>query len=248
MKNILFLISGFIILFLSNCQTEDYKLYDVSQTNRIYFEYDSLSFIYGARADKECDIRIPIKLIGMVNIDKDVEFDLDIDAYESTGKQNFHYTIEENQYFKKDSVLAYINIDFDRSKLIKDVEYSLYIYLKGNEHYIPANNKCCTIEFGDITISQPTWWKTDRLGEYTEEKYILFIECFKKTQIITPVIYDAITYLWGEFLDKTDHWRHKWLLTTYTYTSYFKQYFYVPMYEYYLETGDERYEIPNPNA
>lgn len=69
---------------------------------------------------------------------------------------------------------------------------------------------------------------------------------FHATKDIKPIIYQQIVDKWGLYLDKTDYWRYPWLLTTYTYTTYFREYMYTPMYEYYLLSGDERYKLPNP--
>ena len=234
---------------LSACDDENYQLYDADQINKIYFGADSVNFVYGARNDEECDVRIPIKLIGLANLEKDDVFQVEIDNYESTAKNGVHYTLNEQQYFKKDSTMAYINIDLHKEALVKDVTYTIILRLGTTDHYTPANERQkCVITFGDTYIEQPAWWLPDRLGTYTQEKLILFIQYFHKTKVNTPVIYEAIKFGWGEYLDTPDedNSRFEHLLTTYSYITYFKEYFYEPMYEYYLKTGDKRYEIPNP--
>lgn len=239
----------FIGTFLTtSCDDENYQLYDASQINKIYFGVDSVNFIYGAREDLECDVTIPVKLIGLANLEGEGAFKVEIDNYESTAKNGIHYHLDEIQYFGKDSTIAHIKIDLDKSALVKDITYTLILRLGTNEHYTPANTKKCIINFGDTYIEQPAWWKPDRLGTYTQEKLIMFIRCFHATKDITPVLYEAIELGWGKYLDtpSEDNSRFQHLLTTYTYVSYFKQYFYTPMYEYYLETNDKRYEMPDP--
>lgn len=234
----------------TSCEDTDYQVYDASQVNKIYFGTDSVKFSYGAREDLDCDVRIPIKLIGMANLETDVPFVVEIDEYESTAKKDIQFHIADQQLFRKDSVMAYIDLDFVRDNLIKDVSYTLILRLGSNESYVPANNKKCVITFGDTYIEQPAWWKPDRLGTYSQEKLILFIQCFHKTKDTYPVIYEAIESGWGEYLDtpSESNSRFPYLLTTAAYLTYFKENFYKPMYEYYLATGDERYAMPDPDT
>lgn len=231
-----------------SCDDENYQLYDAGAINKIYFGVDTVNFIYGARADLDCDVTIPVKLIGLASLEQDDAFRVEVDNYESLAKNGIHYRMDELQFFHKDSTMAYIKIDFDKNALVKDVVYTLILRLGTNDRYAPANTKKCIITFGDTYIQQPAWWKPDRLGTYTQEKLIMFIQCFQGTKEITPLIYEAIELDWGEYLDtpSESNSRFQHLLTTYTYVTYFKEYFYTPMYEYYLKTGDKRYQMPDP--
>lgn len=235
-----------VVLVCAACVDDDYQLYDTSQINRIYFARDSAAFIYGPREDRECDLEIPVKLIGMANLDEDMEFRVVADEKRSTAKAGIHYRLDGKQFFRKDSVMATVRLDFIKPALIRDMEYTLYLYLQANENFRPTNKVCCVLRFGDITLPQPAWWMPDRLGTYNQDKLVLFMKYFWATESITPVLYEQIVTLWGKYLDNEEHWRFPWLLTTYTYVGYFRQYVYTPMYAYYLETGDEHYRIPNP--
>lgn len=234
------------LVALWGCEKENYLLYDDSQVNRMYFATDTLTFIYGAREDQECDLEVPVKLIGLANLDEDAEFLVVADEFHSTAKAGIHYELAEKQYFRKDSVTAVVKLDFKKEALIRDMQYTLQLYLKGNDSYQPTNHISCKITFGDITLPQPGWWLPDRLGTYNQEKYVLFMKYFRESREITPILYDQIVGLWGEFLDNEKHDRYVHLLTTYTYVSYFKQYIYTPMYEYYQKSGDEHYMMPDP--
>lgn len=230
------------------CTNDDYQLYDTSLVNKIYFERDSFFFEYGPREDKEVDLEIPISLIGLANLQQDAEFKVSADIQNSTAKSGVHYGMDELQVFMKDSVTAVIKLDFKRYNLVKDIQYKLYLNLESNEGYIPTNKTRCVVFFGDISIEQPAWWRPDRLGTYSQEKLILFIKCFQSTKESLPVMYDGIVSKWGEFLDNEEHDRYQYLLTTYVYLGFLRQYLYTPMYEYYLQTGDERYRMPNPET
>ncbi|MGL5682047.1 MAG: DUF4843 domain-containing protein [Marinifilaceae bacterium] len=243
-KRIILLVG--IIISLYSCNENSYLLYDGDQINQIYIAQDSVGFVYGPRPDKDVDVMIPVKLIGMVNQNADEAFEIEVDEFESTAILGNHITLSETPRFGKDSTIATLKFNVNKSNLVKNVTYTLYFKIKQTDKFKPTNDKICTLTFGDTYIDQPAWWLPDRLGTYTQEKLVLFIEYFKDTQEATPVIYDAIVLRWGEYLDNVEHNRFQYLLTTYTYTSYFRQYIYTRMYEYYLETGDELYAIPNP--
>lgn len=237
-----------ILLFgaLYSCTNEDYQLYNTSLTNKIYFDRDSFFFQYGPREDKEVDLEVPISLIGLANFDQDVEFKVSADIRNSTAKLGIHYDMNEIQVFMKDSVTAAIKLDFKRDNLVKDIQYKFYLNLEANDDYIPTNRTRCVVFFGDISLEQPAWWRPDRLGTYNQEKLILFIKYFHATKDLLPVLYDDIESKWGEYLDNTSHGRYEYLLTTYVYTGYFKQHIYTPMYEYYIQSGDDHYKLPDP--
>ena len=76
---------------LFSCTYEDYKLYNTSLTNKIYFDKDTFFFEYGPREDKEVDLEVPISLIGLANLDQDVEFKVSADVRNSTAKLGVHY-------------------------------------------------------------------------------------------------------------------------------------------------------------
>ena len=146
----------------------------------------------------------------------------------------------------KDSVTAAIKLDFKRDNLVKDIQYKLYLNLEANDDYIPTNRTRCVVFFGDISLEQPEWWRPDRLGTYNQDKLILFIKYFHATKESLPVLYDDIVSKWGEYLDNTAHDRFEYLLTTYVYLGFFKQHVYTPMYEYYIQSGDDHYKLPDP--
>ena len=93
---------------LFSCTDEDYKLYNTSLTNKIYFDKDTFYFEYGPREDIEVDLEVPFSLIGLANLAQDVEFKVSADVRNSTAKLGVHYDMNEIQEIKKDSVTAAI--------------------------------------------------------------------------------------------------------------------------------------------
>lgn len=236
-------------LSFTSCNTDNYLLYDTSSINKLYFQNDTVKFVYGPKPDKEIDIAVPVKLIGFVNLESDASFIVEIDEARSTAKNGVEYTLSEEVRIMKDSSIAYVNINIDKTKLVKDLKYKLYLRIRENDTYAPTNKVKCYVEFGDTSIPQPAWWKPDRLGAYTQEKLILFIEYFHRSKDSKPKIFDAIVYGWGLYLEEpcNGNGRFQHLLTTAVYLTYFIEEIYQPMYEYYVASGyNPLYEIPQP--
>ena len=82
------------------------------------------------------------------------------------------------------------------------------------------------------------------MGDYNQEKLILFVDYYHQSKEKSSVIYEAIRKQWGENLDQGTATN---LLTIYKYQGYLNRYILTPMYEYYFETNDLMYQIPNPN-
>lgn len=120
----------------------------------------------------------------------------------------------------------------------------LTLRLVENENYVPTDIRECVISFSNKDIEAPVWWRSDKLGDYNQEKLILFVDYYHQSEEKSPVIYEAIRKKWGENLDQGTETN---LLTIYKYQGYLNRYILNPMYEYYLETNDQMYQIPNPN-
>lgn len=247
MRYSLFILILFLSLVFAACEDDNYQLYDTGQINTIFFEKDTIRFNYGLNMDKDCDIELNLGLIGLVNTEQDIPFVVKPDGKSSTAKLNLHYTMEAQQFFMKDSVRAHIKLDLFKDELVKNVEYKLYLQLGENEYFRPTHRTRCVVIFGDISLQQPAWWLPDYLGTYNQDKLVLFVECFRQSKDKAPLIYNMIVQDYGENLDKEDYERYQWLLTTDSHRGFLDKYIYIPMYEYYQQTKDPKYQIPDPS-
>lgn len=240
---IYFLFCMGIILFFS-CEKNDYQIYDRNQRNKLFFDSDSLQFIYGLTRDHDIDLNVKVNLIGFVDLKENQLFEVQIVKEKTTAQEGVHFTLPQEIMLLKDSIVAYIPLDFHKSNLEKNKEYVLTLRLLENENYMPTDIRECTISFGDKDIAAPIWWRSDKLGDYNQEKLILFVDYYHQSKEKSPVIYESIRNTWGENLDQGTATN---LLTIAKYQGYLNRYILVPMYEYYLETNDSQYQIPNPN-
>ena len=238
----LLLLSGIVTLF--SCEDTDYQIYDKNQKNKLFFAEDSLQFTYGLTRDQDVDLNVEVGLIGFVDLSSSRTFEIEIVKEKTTAREGEHFTLSLENTILKDSTVAFVPLDFHKLNLEKNKEYVLTLRLVENENYVPTDIRECVISFSNKDIEAPVWWRSDKLGDYNQEKLILFVDYYNQSEEKSPVIYEAIRKKWGENLDQGTETN---LLTIYKYQGYLNRYILNPMYEYYLETNDQMYQIPNPN-
>ena len=238
----LLFLSGIISLF--SCEDTDYQIYNKNQHDKLFFTKDSVQFTYGLSRDQDIDLKVEVNLIGFVDLLQDKTFKIEIVKEKTTAERGEHFTLSEENRIGKDSAIAFIPLDFHKLNLEKNKEYMLTLRLVENENYVPTDIRECVILFSNKDIEAPVWWRSDKLGEYNQEKLILFVDYYHQSKEKSPVIYESIRKEWGENLDQGTATN---LLTIYKYQGYLNRYILTPMYEYYLETSDPMYQIPNPN-
>lgn len=238
----LFIICSILSLF--SCEDTDYQLYNKNDKDKLFFTKDTIRFTYGLNRDLEVDLNVQVQLIGFVNQSKDQTFQIGIVKEKTTAINGKHYLVTEANIMAKDSSMAYIPVDFQKLQLEKNKEYQLTLQLIENEHYAPTDIKECVILFDNKDIEAPVWWRAEKLGEYNQEKFILLVDYFHQSEKKSPVLFNAIKSKWGENLDQGTETN---LLTIYQYQGFLNRYILTPMYEYYLETNNPMYQIPNPN-
>lgn len=238
----LLLFCGMTSLF--SCEDTDYQIYNKNDKDKLFFTKDTIRFTYGLSRDLEVDLNAQVKLIGFVDQSEDKTFRIEVVKEKTTATNGEHFTVPEANTLVKDSSAANIPIDLHKLKLEKNKEYMLTLQLVENENYAPTDIKECVILFDNKDIEAPVWWRAEKVGEYNQEKLILFVDFYHQAEEKSPVIHAAIKAKWGENLDQGTATN---LLTVYQYQGFLNRYILTPMYEYYLETNDPMYQIPNPN-
>ena len=235
-------------LAIAACGETDYLKYDTSQKKQCFFRDDSVRFIFGLLPDQEIDLQIPVDLFGLVDTEKELPFSVSIDKEHSTAIEGNHFQLSKENYFRKDSAAGWIDIDLLKASLEKGKEYILTLELTENTHFSPALKKRCIVYFGDQEIPSPIWWTPSKVGSYNQEKYILLVRYFHQSEKENPAIFQAIVDVHGVNLDKgTNNSLNIELLSDFRYESFFIKYVFSPMYDDYVASGNEMYQIPNPN-
>ena len=230
---------------LPACENTDYLKYNSSQKDQIYFQSDSVNFVYGFRSDEDADLEVRADVIGFVNTQGDTPFSVSVNRELTTAVEGTHFKVLPGPTIDRDSTHGAVKIDFTKSNLELGKQYMLTLDLVENDSYKPAEVRQCRVYFGNLEIPAPKWWRDEYVGTYTQEKFVLFVELYSETKETSPYFYNTINNLWGPTLQGTPS-REAFLLTTAAYRGYLIRYIYGPMYEYYLSTNDPKYEIPNP--
>ena len=242
-KGFIYLLIFFGGLSLSSCENTDYQIYNKNEKDKLFFVDDTVRFTYGLTMEKDVDLSVRVKLIGFIDFSQDNAFKLEVQSDTAT-KRGIHYELSDVNQMPKDSLEASVPINFKKMNLEKNKEYCFTLRLVANENYDPTDNKQCVILFSNKDITAPVWWQSAKLGEYNQEKLILFVDFYHQSKEQSPVIYNKIKATWGENLDQGTATN---LLSVYAYQGYLRRYILSPMYEYYLNSNDPMYQIPNPN-
>lgn len=180
--------SGLISLF--SCEDTDYQIYDKNQKDKLFFTEDSVQFTYGLTRDQDVDLNVEVNLIGFVDLSQNKTFKVEIVKEKTTALEGEHFTLAEENTIPKDSAVAYVPLDFHKLQLEKNKEYVLTLRLVENENYVPTDIRECIILFSNKDIEAPVWWQSGKLGEYNQEKLILFVDFYHQSKEKSPVIYE----------------------------------------------------------
>ncbi|MCL2561972.1 MAG: DUF4843 domain-containing protein [Rikenellaceae bacterium] len=236
-----------VVLFCA-CEDTNYLTYDRNEPNRLYFPKDSIGFIYGFNPDRDVDLLVEVGLIGFTGNSKDTPFTVTVDEERSTAVRGVHYLMPETGHLMRDSVRGWIALDFQRPQLEKGETYTLVLELTSCDTYQIGLRNRCVIHFGDKVIPPPIWWTTAILDAYNQEKYILLVEYFHAAEMQSAFLFGEISNFWGCNLDEGGTIAiYRTMLTDFRYEAFFRTYVLLPMWEYYVQSGDETYRITNPN-
>lgn len=170
------------------CSEEDYKVYDTTQTDNIFFSYfneknqaDSIiSYNFGFDIANEHIVEIPVTLMGMPS-EKDRAIGLKAVSDSTEMAEGTHYIIDR-------ALLRAGRIDDTiRVKLLRpdDEKFRtealrLYLEIEPTSDLSITGQKTFTIMGSDIRVSsRPAWWYDyEKLPEYSFENAQLFFKYF----------------------------------------------------------------------
>ncbi len=236
-KNII--ICGVLLLAVfSACSDEDYKLYDASQQNAVFFEYvdeekqevvTSVNYVFGYDLATVHTIEIPVKLMGMP-ADKDLAFSI-IPGENTDMIKGTHYAIDENSFVipaNKVETIVKVNLLRDNDELLKEREYTLNMQLTTTDDLRPVGQTSLKIVYSDIPPARPEWWmEYYGMPNYTFEAAQMFFEYFLRVRETSPTMYNTLIAEYGDYFIKA-----KTVLGPIVkYRNFLIKYVLIPMYE-----------------
>lgn len=176
------------ILFLAviySCSTDEIDRYE-GEARYLFFSEgiiaDSIStsfFFYPT----EDIIEIPLELcFAGGKITKDLRFKLEADPRYTTAKQGIDFTLENDYIWKANREKDTIYVKLHKTENLSSQMLRLVLNIAENENFRPGpagQAKSRMIVFTSQAI-RPAWWNQQiidyYLGEYSDDKYALFIE------------------------------------------------------------------------
>lgn len=236
-KYLFFIYASFLALAFTACTNEDYKVYDTSQKDAVFFNYlnasnvnDSIiEYAFNYDIATEHVISLPLSLMGMPSQTART-VDLEPVADSTTMVEGTHYTIDP-VVLQPDSISTTANIHLlrDKDPQIQQKTFRLRLRITENGDLRPEGQRDFTIVYSDIRpASRPDWWNTwDPLPEYSFENAQLFFKYFYElAPKANKSVYDEMIQAYGDYFVNAKANRGP----TSMYDNFLIQYVLIPMY------------------
>lgn len=226
-----------VLFIASACTEEDYKLYDPTQKDSVFFEYrnnrneitDAVDYAFNYDIATTHTIEIPVTLMGIPK-DYDRTINLITDHASTTMKEGINYTITNN-VIPANAVKGTIHVnllrDLDPEILTQSKE--LVLTIGENDDLKSVGENQLTITYSDIRpTTRPSWWLT--YGErpvYSYETVQLFFDYFYRlAPEASPEIFNEMIEAYGDYFVKATG-----VLGPFTlYEGFLRQYVLIPLY------------------
>lgn len=225
-----------MVPLLWSCADEDYKLYDTTQKDSVFFDYknaseesDSVaSYNFGYDIADSHTIELPVVLMGMP---KDYVREINIIAVadSSTMVEGTHYTITDN-VIPANAVKGIVKINLLRGNdpLLLEKTFKLRLTVGENDDLKSVGNNSFTITYSDIRPdSRPSWWTTySNMPVYSFENAQLFFDYFYRLAPLGNIdIYNEMIARYDDYFVKAIDMQGPLAM----YDSFLRQYVLIPM-------------------
>lgn len=239
MKIFRYMLAAAAALAVAACSEDDYKVYDVSQKDNVFFDYKNsqnvadsvISYNFGYEIAQEHEVDIPVTLMG---IPKDYDRQIDIQAVADSTDM-----VEGKHYRIVRSVLRAGAIgDTVKIKLLRDdpklqqQAFKLRIAIRPNEELRATGQTTFTVTYSDIRRTErPKWWPSysgSGLPPYSFENAQYFFKYFYDlAPKANKEIFDEIIDSYGDYFVKFDK-DYGGPITNYD--AFINKYVLIPMY------------------
>lgn len=221
---------------LWSCTEEDYKLYDTTQKDSVFFDYknsrnesDSVaSYNFGYDIADTHTIELPVVLMGMpVGHDRVINIVAVPDF--STMVEGTHYTITDN-VIPANAIDGTVKINLLRGKdpLLLEQEFKLRLTVGENDDLKSVGNNSFTVTYSDIRpSSRPSWWTTySTMPVYSFENAQLFFDYFYRLAPKGNIdIYNEMVNRYGDYFVKASNSQGPLAM----YDAFLRQFVLIPM-------------------
>lgn len=224
------------------CTDEDYKLYDLTQKDAVFFEYiddknevtDAVDYVFGYNIAESHTIEIPVRLMGMP-VDHEREIELKPVSGQTDMVEGTHYRIEANVLpaNEVETVVKVVLLRGNDPELLER-SFTLVLELVENEDLRAVGQTQFTVTYSDIRPdSRPEWWSTySPLPEYSYEAAQVFFKYFYEYAPEGNLeVFNKMISLYGDYFKKAKSTQGPFAM----YSNFLQRYVLIPMYQEYKD-------------
>ncbi len=197
-----------VALLAVSCE-EDYKLYDTTQKDSVFFDYENesetadsvITYSFDYDIAQEHVINIPISLMGIPKT-YSRSIDLQVVADSTDMVEGVNFTIERAELAANAiSDTVKIKLLRDKDPEIQTKQKKLRIKIVESGDLRPTGQDFFTIKYSDVRPDRPKWWGTFySLPVYSYENAQLFFEYFYDlAPKADKAVFDELIEKYGEY-------------------------------------------------
>lgn len=239
-------LSASLLLAATACTDEDYKLYDTTQKDSVFFEYrndkneldDEVSFNFGFDPSDVRTIEIPVTLMGMPK-DHDRTISIVPVAEDTDMKEGVNYTITDN-VLPANAVGATVKINLlrDKDPEILTKSKTVVLTIAENDDLKSVGENSMKITYSDIRPEDgntPSWWsRWSPLPVYSFENAQLFFTYFhKEAPKANKDLYEEMVKRYGAYFEKAVSMQGPFAM----YDAFLQHYVLIPLYNDHPDIG-----------
>lgn len=227
-----------LALAFIGCTEEDYKLYDTTQKDSVFFEYrntnnelvDEVSYNFGYDIATVYTVDIPVTLMG---VPKEYDRIIDIKVVEegTTMAEGVNYTITDN-VIPANAVngIVHVNLLRENDPDIRQEAKTLVLTIGENEDLKSVGENSMTVTYSDLRVEiRPSWWTTySCLPVYSFENAQLFFHYFYERAPKADIsVFNEMVAKYGEYFVKASNIMGPMAM----YEPFLRNYVLIPMYK-----------------
>ncbi len=230
-------------MLMASCE-EDYKLYDTTQTDSVFFNYvdendkqqTELEYSFGFDIAQEHAVKIPVNLMGVPKTNaRNIKLQVVEDKTDMV--EGVNYVIDRAEVAAdavEDEVV--IRLLRDKDPEIQTKQKQLTLEIIDNGELRPTGQSTFTVKYSDIRPERPDWWEVgswSTLPVYSFENAQLFFKYFYELMPKgNKEIYDEMIETYGDYFVDAKALKGPMAM----YSDILKKYVLIPMYN---DTKDE---------
>lgn len=231
------LVLGVVASLLSSCSENEYKVYDTTQKDSVFFNYvnnrneavSEFEYAFNYDINNSYTLAIPISVMGSIK-DYDRPVSIKLVPEVSTMVEGTHYEIVEAVVpagATKGVVKIKLLRDKDPKLLTESVTGCFVIGENDDLHTVKGSE--FNITFSDIRdLDQPDWWITTGVQPvFSFETAQIFFDYFHRLAPEANLdIYEEIVATYGEYFEDAQRVQGPWTM----YEGFFRNYVFIPLH------------------